>query len=165
MHRIRKEWAAGACLVVALAVLAACQVTTRQKAASLTPITVPAFEETKPIAFKRIVLKIPRNKSIGKVRVGLLCIPTGDLTRSGGRYALNSDIFNDVFRDELENANYQVVGDPDQLFGDPELSKAEYFIAGLIKDIEANVCYPGSGFGDVTSTSRGRLYGSRVADI
>lgn len=155
MHRIGKEWAAGACLVVALAGLTACQVTTRQKAASLTPITVPAFEETKPIAFKRIVLKIPRNKSIGQVRVGLLCIPAGNLTRSGGRYALDSSIFNDVFRDELESANYKVVGDPDQLFGDPELSKAEYFVAGLIKDIEANVCYPGSGFGDVTSSSAG----------
>lgn len=155
MHRIGKEWATGACLVVALAVLAACQVTTRQKAVSLTPIIVPAFEETKPIAFKKIVLKIPRNKSIGQVRAGLLCIPTGNLTRSSGRYALNSSIFNDVFREELEAANYKVVGDPDQLFGDPELSKAEFFVAGLIKDIEANVCYPGANFGDVTSSSAG----------
>ena len=46
---------------------------------------------------------------------------------------MDSSIFNDVFRDELESANYKVVGDPDQLFGDPELSKAEYFVAGLIK--------------------------------
>ncbi len=51
MRMVGKEWAAGACLVVALAGLSACQVTTRQKAASLAPIAVPAFEETKPIAF------------------------------------------------------------------------------------------------------------------
>ncbi|MCH8184039.1 MAG: serine protease [Proteobacteria bacterium] len=155
MHVVRKKLTVAACLVAILAVMSACQATTRQKAASLTPITVPEFEETRPIAFKKIVLKIPRNKSIGQVRVGLLCIPTGNLTRSGGRYALSSSVFNDVFREELENANYKVVGDPDQLFGDPELSKAEYFIAGLIKEIEANVCYPLAGFGDVTSSSAG----------
>ncbi|MYA59560.1 MAG: hypothetical protein F4X40_03230, partial [Chloroflexi bacterium] len=75
------------------------------------------------------------------------------MTLAGGRHQLDTDQFNDLFRTELENANYKVVGDPDALFEDPEINSAEYFIAGLISNIEANVCYPLAGFGNFRTSS------------
>ena len=133
--------------------LSACQTPATRVAPSLTPISVPAFESTKPIAFRKIVLKVPRHRPIGNVSIGILCIKHGDLTVSSGRYQLDTAQFNDIFRTELQLANYKVVGDPDALFEDPEIQSAEYFIAGLIKDIEASVCYPHAGFGNYTSSS------------
>jgi S1-C subfamily serine protease len=43
----------------------------------------------------------------------------------------------------LTRANYQVAGDPENLFGDPGVSEAEYLVAGQILDAEINICYPG----------------------
>jgi S1-C subfamily serine protease len=130
-----------------------CGTTTSQQAAALTPISVPAFEETKPIAFEKVVLKIPRHEPIGKLSMGTLCIPGGDIRPSGGRYELNTDSFTDIFRQELEAANYTVVGDPDELFVDPSRDRAEFKVAGLVEQIEANVCYPMAGFGDFMTSS------------
>lgn len=124
-------------------------VTPETKTASeLAPIDVPSGEETRAIAFRKIVLKVPRHKPIGKYAQGLLCVPRGDLRLRGGRYRLDTDIFNDVFIEEMEAANYRVVGDPDALFEDRSLAEAEFFIAGLIENIEASVCYPRGGMGN-----------------
>lgn len=131
---------ASSLVILALFSMTACKTTTSQKAPQLTPVSVKAFEETKPIAFRKIVLKVPRNKAIGSVQVGWLCIKRGDFRLSGGRNTLNSDRFNEIFREQLQLANYKVVGDPDALFGDPELKSAEYFVAGLVTNVEANVC-------------------------
>ena len=133
--------------------VSACQTTTSRVAPTLDPIVVPTFESTKPIAFRKIVLKVPRHRPIGEISVGALCLRVDDMTVSGGRHQLDTDQFNDLFRAELENANYKVVGDPDALFEDPEINSAEYFIAGLISNIEANVCYPLAGFGNFRTSS------------
>jgi S1-C subfamily serine protease len=133
--------------------LGGCVATTSKKATSLEPIVVQAFEETKPIAFKRVVVKVPRNTPIGSVGAGLACIKHADFMPRGGRYSLDEEMFSDVFREELESANYEVVGDPDELFGDPELNRANYFIAGLIQEIENNVCYPWAGYGNFDTAS------------
>ena len=136
-------------IVVCSIVLSACTATmTSQVAPTLDPILPPTFESTKPIAFRKIVLKIPRHQPVGKVSVGAFCRPRGEMTLSGGRHHLDIDQFNEIFLDELQNANYKVVGDPDALFDDPEINSAEFFVAGLVSDIEANVCYPKSGFGN-----------------
>lgn len=140
-------------LALGLFALSACQVKTASVAPALDPVLVPVFENTKPIAFRKIVLKVPRHKQIGAISAGGLCIEKTPFTLSGGRHQLDSDKFNDIFRDELQAANFKVVGDPDALFEDPEIASAEYFIAGLISNVEANVCYPLAGFGDFNTSS------------
>ena len=140
-------------LALCLGALSACQAKTTQVAPTLNPVLVPAFESTKPIAFRKIVLKVPRHQPIGAVSVGVLCIPQGEFTLSGGRHKLDSEKFNDIFREELQTANFEVVGDPDALFEDPDIASAEYFIAGLVSNIEANVCYTLAGFGNFSTSS------------
>ena len=140
-------------LVLSIATLTACQTATNQVAPTLNPVIVPMFESTKPIAFRKVVLKVPRHQAIGAVSVGILCTVRSEFTLSGGRHQLDTDKFNDIFREELQAANYEVVGDPDALFEDPEIASAEYFIAGLISNVEANVCYPLAGFQDYNTSS------------
>ncbi len=140
-------------LCLCLATLQACKSTTSLSAPMLDPISVPTLEGTKPIAFRKIVLKIPHHRPIGKLSRGLLCLKKDDFTLSGGRHQLNTDRFNEIFHTELQLANYKVVGDPDALFEDPEIKSAEYLIAGLVKSIEANVCYPKSRSGNYSSSS------------
>ena len=137
-------WAA---MLLALSTTA-CVPAQKKVAPVLSAIDVPQGVQTKPVAFTRLVLKVPRNEEIGRVGVGMFCLPSAKVRARRGRYSVDSDMFTDVFRDELEAANYKVVGDPDALFADPSLDQAEYFIAGLITEIEANACFPLAGFGD-----------------
>lgn len=109
-------------------------------------------DSSKPLQFRKIVVRMPRNRVVGAVQMGLLCLGNSQLTYRGGRVAIDDESYSDVFRDELEAANYTVVGDPDALFEDPDAWKAELLIAGLIRDIKANICFPNTGFGDITNS-------------
>jgi S1-C subfamily serine protease len=138
-------------VLISVLVLSGCVPAQQKTAPVLKTIDVPKGVETKPIAFTKLVLKVPRSEEIGRVGVGIFCIERSKIRARRGRYSVDSDMFTEVFRDELENANYKVVGDPDALFSDPSLDQAEYFIAGLIKDVDANACFPMAGFGDFDS--------------
>ena len=108
-----------------------------------TPRAIPAGAEAKPIQFRRIVVRLNRGTRIGTISGGYLCIPHGDLTwKSGGRVIINDDEFTDVFREELGKANYPVVGDPKALFEDASEWRAELLVAGLVTELQLNVCMP-----------------------
>ena len=119
------------------------------------PRDVPVGATAKPIQFKKIVVKLKRGQSFGKLSVGLLCIPHGDLTWRGGRATISAEDFSEAFREELEKANYVVVGNPDALFEDPSEWKAEILVSGMVKEMEANYCFPFAGMGDFSTTKGG----------
>ena len=122
------------------------------------PISIPAGQEAYPIAYSKVVVKIPRGHVIGKIKGGLGCwAKVGKLRLQQGRYIVNAEGFNDVFRQELGYNNYNVVGDPDALFGDDSISSARYLVAGLVTEIKGNVCLPHSGFGN-WDKSKGDAY-------
>lgn len=129
----------------------------------VTPIKQPIeidyskAKDSKPIQFKKIVVKLSRGEHIGAIEAGLFCVPHSDLKWRGSKMTLNSDVLTEIFREELEKANYKVVGDPDALFEDPSEWKAEILIAGLVKELKGNICYPYGGFGNWTS-SKGEGY-------
>lgn len=136
-------------------VVSGCSTSDTKQARVLTPIDIELGAETRPLAFRKVVIKIPRNVPIGEIQAGWLCIKQSDLKVRGGRYQLDDELFTDVFRDEFERNGYRLVGDPDALFEDRSLSEAEFLVAALITDIEANVCYtPSLGFGDVTTNAK-----------
>lgn len=114
---------------------------------------IPLGQKTKPLQFKKIVIKMRRGTKIGAWEVGLLCIPQGELKYRGGKISFGGDELSEVFREELEKANYTLVGDPNLLFDDPSTWKAQFLIAGLVKDMKANICYPYSGFGNMSSAN------------
>lgn len=116
-----------------------------------------ASENSKPIQFKKIVVKLKRGEHIGAMQAGLLCVPQSDLTWKGGRISIDSDEFTDAFKEELEKFEFKTVGDTNALFEDPSTWKSEILVAGLIKDLKANICYPHAGFGNFSS-SKGEAF-------
>lgn len=116
-----------------------------------------ASENSKPIQFKKIVVKLKRGEHIGAMQAGLLCVSQGDLNWKGGRISIDSDEFTDAFKEELEKFAFKTVGDTNALFEDPSTWKSEILIAGLIKELKANICYPMAGFGNFSS-SKGEAF-------
>jgi serine protease Do len=114
-------------------------------------------EVVRPMEFKKIVVKLPKGENIGSLQGGLFCVDQAPLTWQGGRLILTGEEFTQAFRAELEKANCPVVGDSDSLFEDTSAWQAEFLVAGLVKAMKANVCYPYSGFGDY-NTSKGSAY-------
>jgi len=144
-------------VVSALLFSSACSTPTVNQVLAKDPIDILHSEEAKPILFKKVVVKLKRGQEIGRLQGGLMCIDRGPLTWKGGKVNLTGDEFTEVFREELEKANYPVVGNPDALFEDPDEWKAELLVAGLVKDMQANMCYPRIYYYDY-ETCRGSAY-------
>lgn len=138
--------------------LAACGTSAVIKKVEDRPVeSLRANENSKPIQFKKIVVKLKRGEHVGAIQTGLLCVPQGDLNWKGGRISIDSEEFTEVFKDELEKFAFKTVGDPDALFDDPSTWKSEILVAGLIKELKTNVCYPLAGFGNFSS-SKGEAF-------
>lgn len=116
-----------------------------------------ASENSKPIQFTKIVVKLRRGEHIGALEAGIFCAPNGNLNWKGGRISIDSDEFTDAFKEELEKFSFKTVGDTNALFEDPSTWKSEILVAGLIKELKANICYPMAGFGNFSS-SKGEAF-------
>ena len=99
-------------------------------------------ESAKPIQFTKIVVKLKRGEHIGAMQGGLMCISQGDINWKGGRVTVDTDDFTDTFKEELEKYDFKTVGDTNALFEDPSSWKSEILVAGLVKELKANICYP-----------------------
>jgi len=93
------------------------------------------------------------------------------LTWKSGRDSSLSEDFGGLFSEELSAAGYTVVGDPNVLFEDSKQWKAEFVIAGVIKDVKANVCYakvagPSSrGTGEASIAVEWQIYSQRTKNV
>lgn len=146
------------CVILVSAVLSGCVAGAEiKRVENLSPIEVKADGQAKPIQFKKIVVKLSRGEPIGALQAGLVCAGQDQLVWKGGRVTISDEDLTEAFRDELVKANYSVVGDPDALFEDPTEWKAELLVAGLVKNLKANICYPMAGLGD-WSKSKGEAY-------
>lgn len=125
-----------------------------------TPISLSSKSETRSVAIKKVVAKIPRGKMIGQVTGGALCIvqPGGEITwGSSNRVNFTTEELIDIFVEELESAGWPVVGTTEDLFSGYDLSAAEILLAAQISDANTNICYPLSGFGN-WSSAKGEMY-------
>lgn len=143
--------------IASLFLLTGCQTAPVKQVAVKQAIEIPEGKESKPVLFKKIVVKLHRGEEYGSVQGGLLCIPHGKLKWKSGRVVWSGEDLTEVFQDELKSANYQVVGDPDALFEDRSATGAELMIAGKVDSLKANICFPYSGMGDV-SKSKGSAF-------
>lgn len=110
---------------------------------------------TRPVELSRLVADLRRGENIGRFKQGVICMVGGPLTwRSGGQLEIDTEEFDEAFRDELERIGYTVAGDPDNLFENTGDSGSEFLIGGRIKHIDMKICYPMGGFGDY-DTSKG----------
>lgn len=123
----------------------------------MSALEMNAAFESKPIQLAKVVVKLKRGQHIGAVEAGLACLAHGDLNWKGGRVNVDSDELTEVFKEELEKYNFKAVGDTNALFEDPATWKSEILVAGLIKDLKANICFPWAGFYNYSS-AKGEAY-------
>lgn len=128
-----------------------------KKVEDKTVLDMKSSESAKPIQFTKIVVKLKRGEHIGAWQGGILCIPNGDLNWKGGKINIDSDEFTDAFKEELEKYSFKAVGDTNALFEDSSTWKSEILVAGLVKELKANICYPMAGYGNFNS-SKGEAY-------
>lgn len=115
-------------------------------------LDIKASANSKPIQLSKVVVRLKRGEHVGALQGGLLCVPQSDLTWKGGRLKLDSDDLTDAFKEELEKYSFKTVGDTSALFEDPSSWKSEILIAGLVKELKSNVCFPMAGFGNFSSS-------------
>lgn len=139
-------------LIILFFILSGCQSTPIKQVSVRKAIEIPEGKQSKPIMFKKIVVKLSRGEEYGTMQAGLLCVPRGKLLWKSGKIVWSGDDLTEVFQDELKSANYQVVGDPDALFEDRSATGAELMIAGKVDSLKANLCYPMAGIGNFSSS-------------
>jgi len=98
-------------------------------------------EKSSAIEFRKLLLKLPRDLVVGAVQVGRGCAERGPLTWKTSRDGSIGDDLGALLMEGLADAGYTVVGDKESLFDDPHGKRAEYVIAGVIRDVKAHVCY------------------------
>ena len=143
----------GAVLAVGL-ILTACGVKVQQ-APQLSAIAVSDPAKARPVQFKKIVVKIKRGTEIGTACPAANEMAWPKLYYRGGSLPVDESEFTRAFKDELEAANYRVVGNPDALFEDPSDWQAEYLVAGAIKKLQVFLCAPFESVGDLKVKGKG----------
>jgi len=146
-------------LAVSCIVVSGCEVTPVKQVETRAAIPLQAGVGTRPIAFQKIVTKLPLGEKIGTRQYGLACMPGAPVEWRGGRLNVTDEELADTFRKELKALHYTVVGDPYALFGDPDVAKTELVVAGLITAAEINACFPFSGSPNVDIGNTNRLKG------
>ena len=122
------------------------------------PIEITNKDKVKPIAITKVAAKMRRGTVLGKLGIGMFCMPHDDIKwKSGGTVVLSSEDLIDVFRHELESNGWPVVGSTDDLFSGYDISGAEVLLGAKIKAIECELCMPFAGFGNFNKKGSMRM--------
>lgn len=140
-------------IATAAVVLSGCKSVPVQQVNQNAPIAISSKSDVKPLAITKVVGKLKRGSDIGDWQAGLMCIRHGDINwKSGSKVNLTNETLSDIFREELENNGWPVVGTTEDLFNGYDVSGAELLVAAKVTEIHANLCYPYAGFGNFAST-------------
>lgn len=104
-------------------------------------ISIPDGSKSRSINLGKVVVKVPRGHVIGQVKAGFACFVQGSTTWTAGVNGFSDSEITALFFEELKRNNYNVVGDPTDLFGKEGVA-AEITVAGLVTNISYDLCYP-----------------------
>ncbi len=99
---------------------------------------------SEPIAFRRVIIRIPAGTRIGAHHDGLLKIPQFPYYWQSN-LGVGSEEFNLTANEELKTYGYNVLGRDNLLFGEDRSSKARYQLGGTITNIVYNTYAPLAG--------------------
>nr|WP_298686504.1 trypsin-like peptidase domain-containing protein [uncultured Dongia sp.] len=143
----RERWAISLGVLLTFApILVACEGT---HVAPVAPLASAAAqgEDLAAIQLDRVVFNLERGELIGHYRSGnfQLCGPSFTPTPihwATGRFTARDEELSDIFYREMRDAGYNVIGDPDALFGNyvDADRDAEYLVAGRVDSISMDVC-------------------------
>jgi serine protease Do len=167
----------GSCALILLA--AATALRCASSPPTLETVPVQAVEQGKPLSanpekssaveFRKFLLKLPDDHVIGTVQAGKECAGRAPLTWKVTRDSPVGQEFGALLLEELSTAGYAIAGNRDALFEDPHERRADYIVAGIIRDVHANVCYadPAKGLADAEAslTVDWQIYSNRTREI
>ena len=131
------------------ALLAACQSVQVEipKVVQAPTIDIAMDEELAAVKLDTIGVKLKRGTIIGSYEPGNLGVSgctfmDNNIFWNQGRVTSRDIEFRDIFFDTLNNANFNVVGDPNLMFASASDQKKtpEFLIGGQIEDIKLNIC-------------------------
>lgn len=103
-------------------------------------IEIPDGKNTKTIELRKITSKVARGTEIGKIGEGWGCLGFQKALWQAGRANIADSDLQSVFVDELRRHNYNVLGDPDDLF-ESKAGRAELAVGGLVTNIKWDICF------------------------
>ncbi|MDA1044186.1 MAG: S1C family serine protease [Verrucomicrobia bacterium] len=123
----------------------------------LTPIELGP-EGSAPIAFTRLVIRVPSGSQVGAHHDGLLQVPQFHHTWLSN-ITVGSDEFKIVASEHLTSRGYTVLGGDNLLFGRDESAKAEYQLGGTVQSLGYNTYAPLAGnYSDAALSIEWQLY-------
>jgi len=138
------DFARTAGLAALIVLLAGCQTVQVANVPQKQPVFIDDRNELAPIKLNRVSVKMRRGAVIGSYKfVPFTCIPrTPNVYWNRGRIRMKRIEFSDIFFEQFDSANFNVVGDPDNLFAGATRDeiKPEYLVGGQIEDIRMNLC-------------------------
>jgi serine protease Do len=152
---------AAMCLIMIGAGLAGCE--TRFPPAASALRSVATFgEELAPIKLDRVSYNFRRGQQIGNYRDAADCADSGKITWSGGTLTGSDQELEEIFFHELKNANYNVLGDPQQMFSDysDDAVDPEYLVGARIESLNLDLCDQYNAWGEYkygTQIGTGRM--------
>ena len=131
---------------------------------------IPAEDDkSSPVEFRKFLLKLPDDHVIGTMQVGKDCAGRAPLTWKVNRDSPVGQEFGALLLEELSSAGYAIAGNRDTLFEDTHERRADYLIAGIIRDVRANVCYADPRKNLATAEAslavEWQIYSNRTRDI
>ena len=108
-------------------------------------------QNTNPIAIEKVVSQIPRGQQIGSIKLGLLCVPHLALNSGSGQWNVTDASYLQAITQEFNRSEYPITTSPNELFATKTSDSTRLRLAARILDVKSNVCFPGSGFGDLTT--------------
>jgi serine protease Do len=120
-----------------------------------------------PIKFSGLELLLPPGMNVGSSQGGAFCMsPAYPVNRNVLTKEIDRKFLRQGFHDAMEANGYDVTGSLDIIFEpDDEEQRAEYSVAGKLKDLQVNLCHSGSsGLGGALDWAtkapgeRGELY-------
>jgi hypothetical protein len=108
------------------------------EAALVKIIPILEGQEAKRSWFSKLVLNPPKGTIVGRPKTSSFCTPQPERKWGTGSQVYKEDDVRTAFNDVLQRGNYPVVGKVESPFED--LSGAELILAGLVKEIKADIC-------------------------
>ncbi|HTI67977.1 MAG TPA: trypsin-like peptidase domain-containing protein [Caulobacteraceae bacterium] len=127
-----------------------------------TPAAAPlaAGTQSRTVSLTKIVAKVDGDRRWAAVQAGPLCLPTGRLAWGKSGADVPTAELARVFRAEVAAAGFRVDGAADDLF-EEAASFSEYAVAGVVKDAQGQLCFPGAGLG----SGGGKVKGAAVLEV
>jgi len=93
-----------------------------------------------PIGFSRIVFNVPETQNLGRGGFkALICSPRYPFKVKSGTFDIKNRIFVNTFTEIMNEANFNLPGDPNDLFKNKK-NEPEYLVAAMITDFEIDFC-------------------------